>query len=103
MLLFQKLYLFQPNLLNLKIEEFEKGTAKSQRIAGIRGARTEEVGSLIIEQRDLRKQQEEYRKSEELLEQQTVYIDCDTKDISFFMGELEKIGSITLQEQDIKI
>lgn len=81
---------------DLTKEDFEKGKVYAKKMMGIKNNREQEVGSFIVEERDLKKQLEEFNKVEELLGSQKLYIDKGIEDITFFTNDLIKLSVLHL-------
>ena len=85
---------------DLTMDEFIKGNVMSKKQMGIKNVLNKEVGEFIIEQRDLNEQKKNFLKTKKLLDKELIYIDKDTKDISYFLPIINKIihGNTILQE-----
>ena len=81
---------------SLNKEDFEKGEVHSTRMMGIKNTRNKKIGEFVVEERSLKKQLEEFKKSEDLLDSQMLYIDKGTKDITYFTKEIQKLDVIHL-------
>lgn len=88
---------------DLDMENFKLGKIKYKRMLGLRNSRKEEIGKFIIEERDLKKQLKDFKKSEEIMEKEILYIDKDIGDISFFSKKLEEIEVTPISSNNTKI
>ena len=73
---------------SLNLEDFYKGEVKVNKMEGLKSDL--KPGTFITSQRDLKKQKEEFKESEESLNKIKLFIDYDIQDITYFKEVLKK-------------
>lgn len=75
-----------------KKRQFEEGQIKGTQMNTIKsGVNIEQVGTFKEETRDLKKQEENYKITKELYEQELIHIDNNIGDIMYFINHLKEI------------
>ena len=73
-------------------EEFEKGIIENRKMVTIKNTKDiNKVGSFEKEVRDLKEQEEQHNKTNEIMEMQKIYIDKDIENINYFSERILKI------------